>query len=261
MFLDEFDKYNSQCEKGIKKISFRTSRPTLSSQPIELKLIQSAGNYDLFFNRSGRLLHSVHYVNEKKFKVMYAYNRQGRIVSILKLRSEKNELISYSEFDYDKKGRIEKKIVRSFYYSLGYNVITEHIHTYNIGTEEVFMCSISDEDVDHTLYLTYDDKQRVVEEKSVRTDGNLIYWNKFQYDNTGNLKKEISLNERGEADGVYEYFPPTNGQESGYKFKSKEMIYVREYSFTFNEKGHWINQVMMNDGEPKYFFDRTIEYY
>jgi hypothetical protein len=71
--------------------------------------------------------------------------------------------------------RIEKETDRSFYYSLGDVVTTEHIHTYTDNKEEIFMTSDSDlEEDEHTLYLTYDSKQRVIEEKAIGVDTNLI---------------------------------------------------------------------------------------
>ncbi len=69
MFLDEFEKYNSQYEKGIKKISIRSSYPKIINEPFELKLEKSHGNYDLFFNRKGLLLHSVHIEKSKNYDI------------------------------------------------------------------------------------------------------------------------------------------------------------------------------------------------
>ena len=131
MFLNEFEKYNSQYEKGIKKISVRSSYPKIVKEPIDLKLEKSFSNYDLFFNSKGLLLHSVHTEKNKNFKVIYGYNRKGILISAMSLLSEKNELISLSEFEYDEKGRIETETVRSFYYSLGCdytNRTHSHIH-------------------------------------------------------------------------------------------------------------------------------------
>lgn len=261
MFLDEFEKYNSQYEKGIKKISVRSSYPKIVKEPIDLKLEKSHGNYDLFFNSKGLLLHSVHTEKNKNFKIIYGYNRKGILIAAMSLLSEKNELISLSEFEYDEKGRIETETVRSFYYSLGSDYTTEHIHSYTDNKEEIFMTSDDEEEDEHTLYLTYDSKQRVIEEKAIRNEEELVWWNKNEFDKDDNLIREISLGENGEPDGVYEFLPVKNGLTSGYNYKSKDSSYLREYSFTLNEKGHWINQVMMNDGEPRYFYDRTIEYY
>jgi hypothetical protein len=261
MFLDEFKKYNSQYEKGKKKISFRSSRPKIEREPIELKMKQSHGNYDLYFNRKGLLLHSVHTEKQHNFKVIYGYNRKGNLISAMNLLSEKNELISLSEFEYDEEERIETETVRSFNYSLGCDYTSEYIHTYADNKKNIYMTNDNEEEDEHTLYLTFDSKQRVIEEKVIRNEDELVWWNKKEYNNDNNLIKEISLGGNGEPDGVYEFLPVNNGMATGYHYKSKETNYLREYLYTFNEKGHWVNQVVLNDGEPKCFYDRTIEYY
>lgn len=261
MFLDEFEKYNSQYEKGIKKISVRSSYPKIVKEPIDLKLEKSFGNYDLFFNSKGLLLHSVHTEKNKNFKVIYGYNRKGILIAAMSLLSEKNELLSTSEFVYDDKGRIESETVRSFYYSLGCDYTTEHIHTYTDNKEEIYMTSDDEEEDEHTLYLTYDSKQRVIEEKAIRNEEELVWWEKSEYNEKGELIREISLDENGEQDGVYEFLPFKTEMSSGYQYKSKDSNYLREYTYEFNDKKAWTNQVVLNDGVPMYFYDRVIEYY
>ena len=260
MFLAQFKKYNSQYELGIKTISFRSSYPKILKEPIDLKLEKSFDNYDLFFNSKGLLLHSIHTEKRNNFKVIYGYNRKGSLISIMKLISEINELDSLSEFEYDNKGRIETERVRSFY-NTGWNDTTEYIHTYTDNTEEIFITCDNEEEEDGTFYYTYDNKKRIIEEKAIRGENEFIYWNKNEYDEDDNLIREFSLDENGEPAGVYEFLPVKNGLISGYNYKSKDGSYRRDYLFTLNEKGHWTNQVMLTDGEPRYFYDRTIEYY
>lgn len=260
MFLERFEKYSSQYEKGIKKITVCSSYPKILKEPIDLKLEKSHGNYDLYFNRQGLLLHSVHTEKNKNCKVIYGYNRRGILLSAMSLLSEKNELISLSEFEYDEKGRIERESVRSFYYSLDFNVISECVHIYKENIHEILMTSDDDEE-DCTFYYTYNNKKRVIEVKAIRGENELVHWKKYQYDKDDILIKEILIGENGQPDGVYEFLPDINGMTTGYHYRSNEINYLREYSFTFNEKGHWVNQVVLNDGDPIYFYDRIIEYY
>jgi hypothetical protein len=169
MFPDEFEKYNSQFAKGIKKISVRSSYPKIVKEPIDLKLEKSYGNYDLLFNPKGLLLHSVHMEKSQNFKIIYGCNKKGGLIAAMKLLSEMNELLSLSEFVYEDKGRIETETVYSIYFSLGYDVTEEHIHTYTDNKEEIFMTGDDEEEDEHTLYLAYDSKQRVTEEKESET--------------------------------------------------------------------------------------------
>lgn len=260
MLLIEIEIFISQYEKGAKKISLRSTRPTIIKENFHLKLEPAHGNYDLFFNKNGVLLHSVHTERNKSYKIIYGYNKEGAIHTAMQLISEKNELVEISEFIYDENGRIETELCRAFSSSFG-ETLKERIHSYSENTEEIFMTSDDKDEDEHTLYLTFDKNKRKIEEKAVRNNEELVWWNKSEYNEKGELIKEISLNEKGEQDGLYEFFPNPNGIESGYRYSSRDSNYLREYAFEFNEKNIWISQVMINDGEPKYCYNRVIEYY
>lgn len=255
MFLDAFEEYNSQYEKGIKKISFRSYRPKIVNEKLPLKMEQSFGNYDLFFSKEGVLLQSVHTEKDENCKIIYGYDNKKRIVSSIKLSSLKNKLLGISEFTYDEKGRIKTGKCRSFYYSLNSENVTERIHTYLENKEEIFMISNDEFEDEYRFYLTFDYKNRLIEDKTIRNEDELVYWYKNEYAQEGNLVKQISLNENGDPEGIYEFMPLKNGMETGYKYSSKDNKYLREYVYELNEKGAWINQVMMNDGELMYSYE------
>ena len=271
MFLGEFEKYTLLYAKGARKIAFRSSYPRIMIKPVDLKLEKSYGNYDLFFNQKGLLLHSVHTEKNKNYKVIYGYNNKGILISAMKLLSEKNELISLSEFVYDEKGRIKTETCLHKYYTLGYDAKEKYIHTYTDQNEEILMIDDRDDEEEYTCFIKYDEKQQKIENKLVRNiahiadefkwNDELVWWYRYEYDMNDNLIKEISIDKQGQEKGVYEFLPYKNNMDAGYKFSDKNTAYLREYSYTFNDRGHWIDQVVMNDGEPKYFYDRTIEYY
>ena len=261
MFLDMFNKYNSQYEKGIRKISFRSSYPKLSKKPFDLTMEKSHGNFELFFNRKGLLLHSVHAERNRNYKVIYGYDHKGVVQSAMSLVSETNELISTSEYEYDDEGRIETETVYSFYFRSEEFGVSQCNHSYKGNFHEVLMTSEFEDEEDCTFFTTYDDKKRIIEEKVIRGENELIYWKKSEYDMDNSLIKELSFDEKGEPDGVYKFFISKDGMTTGYIYESKEINYKREYVYINNEKGHWINQVLMKDGEPRYFYDRILEYY
>ncbi len=261
MFLYEFENYRSEYEKGARRISVRSSRPNRPEQPGVLQPEPFQDNDDLFFNRKGLLLHSVHKRRNKNYKVIYGYNYNGILISIMSLLSETNTLQSLSEFEYDEKGRLLKEVVRTFYFGSGSDFINENIHAYDGNNETVFMTTNVEDADEYTIYTIYDSKQQVIEEKSICNMDELIDWFRYEYDADGNLIKEISLDENGETEGIVEYIHFDNGLSSGYHYKSEETSYQREYFLKYNERGHWIHKVTKDNGEPKYFFDRTIEYY
>lgn len=264
MFLNEFETYNAQYEVGAKKISLRTSRPKIvKDENPPVKMERSHGNYDLYFNRQGILLYSQHIEKSKPFKILYGYSRMKRLAGAMKLSLLDNELISVGEFYYDEQGRIESEQCCEFYYgSLGEHVdFSEYKHLYSENSKVISMTNDSADLDEHTLYLTFDNNNRVIEDKTFRNEDEFLSWDKFEYNEFGVLIKQISLNEGGEQYGYYEYKPLIHGLSSGYKYTSDDINYEWEHIYEFNEKQAWIHEVMLNNGEPMWFHERKIIYF
>lgn len=261
MILDEFINYSSQYEQGIKRISFRSTYLKVMKDPIELKMEKTQGNYDLVFSQRGILLHSVHFDRRHNYKIIYGYNNSRNLIVAMQLLSEKNELISVSEFTYDSIQRIETEMIRKFDSCSNLVITEEHIHKYLENKEELNMTSDNEDENDHIIYYTFDGENRIIEERAIRNSDELVWWHKNEYDKEGNIIKEISLDESGHPDGISEYFHYDNGLTSGYIYKSSTLNYKREISSTLNERGHWTNQIILIDGEPRFNYERTIEYY
>ena len=259
MSFGEFLGYKSEYKKGIKKISYYTSRYKLVKESNESVLEKSDISYDLFFNKKGVLLHSVH-TRRRKSKVIYCYNKNGILQTTICLESETNKLLYITDYYYDEEGRIANEECRSFH-DYGEIVTEERTHTYTGNSELMVISSDNEEEDEYRFYFTYDEKRNIIEEKVIRNEDELVWWNKNEYDGDGNQIKQFSLDNDGNTDGVYEYLPVMDGLTSGYHFKSIDKNYLREYSYTFNERRDWINQVMKNDGEPRYVYERSIEYY
>ena len=115
MLLEEFKKYNSQYEKGTKKISLRSAYPKVERKTLDLTLEKSFGNYDLFFNRKGVLLHSVHIEKNKSHKVIYGYNREGILISSMSLLSEKTNCLLSANLSMTRKGELKLKLTVHFF--------------------------------------------------------------------------------------------------------------------------------------------------
>ena len=226
-----------------------------------MKKEKSFGNYDLYFDKDGMLLQSMHFEKEMPYKIIFCYDRKRILVKTVKLAQFKNELSEICDFIYDDQNRIITEKCRYIYYSYGGGEsVSENIHTYTENKEEILMKSEDDDDC--TFYLIYDEKHRVIEDKGIHNDGDLVWWNKYIYNEEGVLQKQISLNGNGdEEDGIYEYFTSNNGEKDGYKYTSKDSNYLREYTYEYNEKKAWVKQTMFTDGEPKIFYERAIEYY
>lgn len=261
MFLDEIKKYISEYEIGVRSIVYRTSRPKLLKEPIDLVMIQAPGNYDLFFSPKGLLLESLHFEKIKNTKVIYGYDDKGLLISAICMVQNTNELLSKSEFVYNENGIILKEVVSSGYSRNSCKVINERHHQYKGMTHQIQMTNSLEEEEDCTFYYTQDYLGRIIEEKAISEYDDLLYWYKKEYDFENNLVREISLDNNGSPDGVYEYLPNQKKQMSGYIFRSEDSNYKKEYLYTFNEKDHWTSQVVLTDDEPTYFYERILEYY
>ncbi len=107
MIKGDYEKYIGHYVPGAKKISVRSKTLQLNLKEIDLKVKKSFGNYDLFFNKVGKLMHSVHYENEHSSKVLYAYDENDLLLSELQLQSITNILISDKIYTYDEHDRIK----------------------------------------------------------------------------------------------------------------------------------------------------------
>lgn len=176
------------------------------------------------------------------------------------LAKDTNELLEITEFIYNEDKRIV--IERITLISDKDDVVTEYLHSYHEGFGEIFISSNFEEEQDkHMVFLTFDEEKRIIEDKAVRNENELVWWEKNEYNEIGNIKTIISLDTDGNQSEIYEFFPCINGLTTGYIYSSKENRYEVSYIYEYNERGHWINQVMLNDGAPTYFYDRLIEYF
>ncbi len=267
MIKGDYEKYIGHYVPGAKKISVRSKTLQLNLKEIDLKVKKSFGNYDLFFNKVGKLMHSVHYENEHSSKVLYAYDENDLLLSELQLQSITNILISDKIYTYDEHDRIKSIMYKSGFTKYGTFDYEEEIHEYNGRNEIITFIKVeqfSDEEFEedeHEFFITYNDKQQLIEEKAIRNGIELVYWQQYEYDLNGNMRFEYSLDKTGTIDGVYTYLAEINGISTGFNFKDKDEEFVRLSEYQFNEKGHWVAETSFLNGEPRYIHERIIDYY
>ncbi len=260
MFLDEFLKYSSQYRKGIKSISFRSSVPKIEKNSYALQLREFHGNYELYFNSKGVLINSVHHDNPYKCTMVYGYGYGKKLIATSKLHTENQNLLELTQYFYDKSNRIRKEVNWNFYNSFRWNDYDKALHTYTEDTRIMVLPKSKSSDEEATFITRYDQHRRIIEEKSFREPTDLISWTRSEYNSVGELVREISLNDNGEEDGVYEYLPFKDGLSTGYRFKSDNESYLKEYRYTCDENRNWVSQVVLLNGEPQYIYEREIIY-
>jgi len=261
MFLEDYKPLCSHYQEGIKKISFRTTRPKIKVENLQLQIEHAHGNFDLFFDKEGTLIQSERFDNYKGKKTIYGYNKKKFLITALVLNSPKPEVVYLSEFTYDDKGRIEIESCKSSD-GLELNAITELIHYYTGNTEKIVETKCPEYDFENSITLIYDDQNLPIEEISINDDIKLSYWRRNTYDVNNFLIRQVMLDKCGNTTSIYEYKPaPEKGTYPAFKRISSFSDFIVEYLFTYNERGHWINQVVLLNGDPFTFHDRTIEYY
>lgn len=261
MDLDQYNIYLRNYEKGIKKVSFRSSVLSIEKNTLSLDLKKSHGNYDLYFNYRGKLIKTDHFENSKKYKINYGYDHRGKLILFVKFHSYTNELLEMGEFVNDSKGRVKSEKYWIYYHHAKSTVTRKVIRVYNDRSEQVFSTG-SEKDNEYMLFLSYDFSNRLIEEKMLGNEKETIFWNRLEYDENRNLIREVPLDDNGNSRGyAYEQFPKINGLVTGYFFNDGNKSCVIKYEYTYNEKGHWISQTFLHDGEPKYIYERELEYY
>jgi len=258
MLTEDFQKLIEQYRKGMKKITHNSITFKIDKSTNEMNTQKGSGNYELYFNIEGRLVHSIHNESNYERKCTYGYNRFGELTTIINLYSSKNEVYSISNFKYDKMGRIEKEVEDI----VGIKKV-ELNYTYGENFKCIFLPKTDERDDDAHFYEYYNEKKQLIEKKAYRNNDkeDLIWWIKIEYDENGNKTIEYDLNVDGSIDEITKIFLPVDGLRSGYELISDDNTYVRDIKHTFNERGDWISEVLMNDGVPLIYYERKIEYY
>jgi len=245
MNYEKLKSYTDQYKDGIKKIIYRTSKPKSDDKKIYCTQLDLP-NYALYFSNSGILLKSIH-KKDPPTRVIYGNDNNKEIVCALELTFNKRELLEFSEFIYNENGRIEYELCRSFSFKYDFETYNNIEHTYKDNIEEIWNKTNESFREDECFYklLHLDGNELLLEEKVQEKDGEIYYWNIYDYDNEGKLVKSISM-----EDGIANERPINIAPK-----------YVYEDKFEYNEKGIWIKKTTMRNGEPFIYVERDIEYF
>jgi len=143
-----------------------------------------------------------------------------------------------------------------------YPGVSEIKHTYSGNVEIVTESTDPVDDYTNVILITYDEKQRPIEKKSINSYKKRCYWIKKAYDESNNLQQEYFLDESGQTTSIIEYKPNNEkGASPSYIRTSQSKDFTKDDIFTYNEKGQWISQLVLLNGDPISYSERTIEYF
>jgi len=262
MFFRDFQELSSHYQEGMKKIKYRNTWVKIQQDDLELKLTQARGNYDLYFNEAGYLYQCVHFDEYKNSRIKYNYDRFNRLVSAIEVSPLNNEFREIYELTYDDQGRLATETCRTFQSEDEPMKSFYYIHKY-IDNMDIISAFINDEDeAAYEMRHTYDKNHNLIEMKGFFRNHEMEGWSKFKYDKQGNLIKQMHLDDRGRTFKTLNFRPPfLKGTGSPFTCVTPKQTYTIDNKYSFNEKGHWIQKIFLNNNEMTTFCTRDIEYY
>jgi hypothetical protein len=217
----------------------------------------SAYETKVYFNNNGNITECLMTETAADFHFKETFDYQDNLL-ITKLGLLSGEFFYKEIYHYDSKNR---EIERNFYDSekhlfesviLEYpnkNTIIERIHTGNEysdferetqlknGLPVVSISRIDSARIIEQWSGEYDDNNRVILSKFYDSQGNMVQYEKYIYDEFGN---EL----------VYSMYSADN-----------ELLGKYEYRYKYDEYGNWTQQVSIIDGYPTIIMVRDISYY
>lgn len=241
MFLTSYYKYHSEYEKDAKRIIVRSYRPKVLKEHPYLSFEKYPDNFELFFDKTCELLMAINKIGDESEKTLFRYNNKHNLMYETTRNIAKDELISVAEYKYDNEDRIIQETYRTIEDNKEDEEISENTYSYSKNKTIIKrICGIEGDECEE--YIIYNERRQVIEQKAILNNDEVIWWEKFEYDDSGKIIRELDIFENGESKEVHH----DNSRES---------------ILTYNNKGHWIRETVMDDGEPIILRERIIEYF
>lgn len=258
------DIYKSACEEGFKSVLVR-----------EIMKHQADGEtkahdhiyreYYLRFNKAGKLNQVFFHISwnedEEPAKRQYVYDMENRLVSSIKICLGTNRVIALCHFDYYRNGKMKSKNYYSFDDEGNCDLHRKESFRYEgFMVHTKILMEMADWSITERITHIYDEKGNLVEKKTTGKI-NAGIWDKFEYDKDNNLCKQASLDENG-IPVSYRIVETTREENQVIeKITIGPETKILLYEYEKNEKGHWTEQRIYEDGIHRKTTTRKIEYY
>lgn len=251
----QYEFLNKEYLKGIKRIKHITSSPriTLSKGP-SIQLKQMAYSYVSFFNKKGKLIHTINLQTNNKY--FYTYDKYGNPNRILEVDKDTNQLISENRLKFNIHNKVIKEDIKEIH-----NGITEKIiykYRKNIIITKKYS---SDEGLLYKIIDDYNDKKQLIQSKTESYNGD-IYFDKYVYNSNGQeiLNYSADGEDKFTVDNCIETTYYNNGLIKSW-VELGENGFIHNCEYVFDEDENWIQQTLYFDGIPKFIYERELEYY
>ena len=112
----------------------------------------------------------------------------------------------------------------------------------------------------HKTYK-YDEKGRVIDEKTNASDGTLNSSKTYKYDQMGNMIEENYTEANLNYKVTYQYDQKGNQNEKNLYHKYDFLNYKQTYQIVYDKQGNWTKKIIFENKIPKLILEREYEYY
>lgn len=253
MFYETYLYYKGNYSKNIKSIKYRAYNYFFSQQKNEFDLKEIPGNFDLYFDKEGKLIESYHYKLKKVItKYFYDSNEFDNDLYLIEESIDGNDYSdTLTEFFYDIKNRIALEKISI----LPNDVVIQRTTLYFPNKKIKFFDNLNDEN--YSGYNVYKYENEKVTQIEVFTDQKkIVSTEKFSYNKEENSVTKVY--NMGEANTK---FFGDDDLITDYIFYSNKTKIHRKFTFEKNSKGDWIRQYATDNDVQKFIIEREIEYF
>lgn len=263
MFYEDYQLKQAEYSQGFKKVSIITEKLIYFKDFFGVDKKLWGRNCDLFFNEKGKLIQSIELDPDynSKSKLVYAYDSEGQLTSIVKINPHNFPAVELSNFKYNEDGKIEKEISFTFHNESA-EVYTAEDEYYYEGERITIITTTGLYDFrgDNEIFLKYDDKKRIIEQKA-KQKGEQLSWEKFEYEEEKNIEKNLSFDYFGKIIGFSETQTIVGENSLTILKKTEKGVEKRFIEFIKNAKGDWLKKWVYIDDVLHHIIKREIVYY
>ena len=266
-YYNNYHNYSNEHLYNARKVIIKNYKCELNIETHELEFRTIGWSKMFYFNNKGVLQEVIKYSKQHIIKEVYTYNKKNKPISIFSFDYISNQLRDIILLTYDDKDRIsnEEVITTSFYQN---DLVVENIYEHEYGNNTHKVTFEQETSREHSHIADYDEWvfeeklngcDQVIEFKSSAKLEGFHLWTKYHYSNYGELIHEIDLDENhgvcsetlyDKDNRIYKYVNEDNPEST-----------VFESKFEYNEKGHWIKECVLRNGELLSIIEKSIEYY
>jgi len=195
-------RFNSQ-KKLIYKISFRYDKENNLISKIKFDASEKKDGYSFYFNSLGNLTKDIYFQHGKKIKyTLHFYDKKNKLIK-RELYNNKEQITKTKLFVYNKNNLLIKReeldkklhLISKIETSYNKNNYRSSVRLYelNRASNKIFLKIVRN--------FYYNDKNSLIQIKTLNQKGKIISSSKYEYDKLGNKIKQSSFNSRGKLEG------------------------------------------------------------